>query len=152
MRLLIDTNVILDYLLSRGGFREQAKELFDLVKYGEHFEVLSSSAVTDIFYHLNKELRNSFQAQDQIRELMKIVSVLTVSEQDIRAALDMRWKDFEDAVQYAVALSNRVDAVISRNVKDFEGKEIAVMTPGEFLGMIHRGQALRDKPNNAGTV
>ena len=49
MRLLIDTNVILDYLLSRGGFREQAKELFDLVKYGEHFEVLSSSAVTDIF-------------------------------------------------------------------------------------------------------
>ena len=152
MRLLIDTNVILDYLLSRGGFSKQAKEIFDLVKYGEHFEVLSSSAVTDIFYHLNKELRDSFQAQDQIRELIEIVAVLTVSERDIRTALDMRWKDFEDAVQYAVALSNRVDAVISRNVKDFEGQEIAVMTPGEFLDMIHRGQALRDKPNNAGTV
>lgn len=49
MRLLIDTNVILDYLLSRQGFSEQAKAIFDLVKYGEHFEVLSSSAVTDIF-------------------------------------------------------------------------------------------------------
>jgi len=144
MRLLIDTNVILDYLLSRGGFSEQAKAIFDLVKYGEHFEVLSSSAVTDIFYHLNKELRDSFQAQDQIRELMEIVAVLTVSERDIRTALDMRWKDFEDAVQYAVALSNHVDAIISRNVKDFEGDEITVMTPGEFLSVIQRGKALRD--------
>ena len=149
MRLLIDTNVILDYLLSREGFREQAKEIFDLVKYGEHFEVLSSSAVTDIFYHLNREFRNSFKAQEQIRELMKIVSILTVSEQDIRTALDMRWKDFEDAVQYAVALSNRVDAVISRNVRDFEGHEIPVMTPDEFLTMIHRGKVLRDNANHA---
>ena len=122
MRLLIDTNVILDYLLSRGGFSKQAKEIFDLVKYGEHFEVLSSSAVTDIFYHLNKELRDSFQAQDQIRELIEIVAVLTVSERDIRTALDMRWKDFE-------------------------GDEITVMTPGEFLDMIERGKALRDTSN-----
>ena len=133
MRLLIDTNVILDYLLSREAFQEQAKALFDLVEYERDFEFVSSSAVTDIFYHLNRALRNSFEAQDQIRKLMSVLSVLNVTEQDIRTALDMRWKDFEDAVQYAVALANHVDAIITRNVKDFERTDIPVLTPGEFL-------------------
>lgn len=133
MRLLIDTNVILDYLLSREGFDEQAKKLFDLVKFKRDFEFVSSSAVTDIFYHLNRALHNSFEAQDQIRELIRAVSVLNVTEQDIRAALRFRWKDFEDAVQYAVALANHVDAIITRNVKDFERTDIPVLTPGEFL-------------------
>ena len=133
MRLLIDTNVILDYLLSREGFHEQAKELFDLVKFKKDFEFVSSSAVTDIFYHLNRALRDSFEAQDQIRELIQVLSALNVTEQDIRTALDMRWKDFEDAVQYAVALANHVDAIITRNVKDFERTDIPVLTPGEFL-------------------
>ena len=133
MRLLIDTNVILDYLLSREGFREQAKEVFDLVKYKKDFEFVSSSAVTDIFYHLNKALHNSFEAQDQISDLIGVLSVLNVTQQDIRAALKLRWKDFEDAIQYAVALSNGVDAIITRNTKDFERTDIPVLTPGEFL-------------------
>ena len=134
MRLLIDTNVILDYLLIREGFHEQAKKLFDLVKFKGDFEFVSSPAVTDIFYHLNRAVRNSFEAQDQIRELIQVLSVLNVTEQDIRAALDLRWKDFADAVQYAVALANHVDAIITRNVKDFERTDIPVLTPGEFLG------------------
>ena len=133
MRLLIDTNVILDYLLTREGFHEQARALFHLVEYKRDFEFVSSSAVTDIFYHLNKALRDSFEAQDQITKLLRAVSVLNVTEQDIRVALKLRWKDFEDAVQYAVALANHVDAVITRNVKDFERTDIPVMTPGEFL-------------------
>ena len=133
MRLLIDTNVILDYLLSRENFREQARKVFDLVKYKKDFEFVSSSAVTDIFYHLNKALRNSFEAQDQILEFIDVLSVLNVTEQDIRAALKLRWKDFEDAVQYAVAQSNGVDAIITRNAKDFERQDIPVMTPTEFL-------------------
>ncbi|MBR4545638.1 MAG: hypothetical protein IKO14_06655 [Oscillibacter sp.] len=72
MRLLIDTNVILDYLLSREGFHEQAKELFELVKFKRDFEFVSSSAVTDIFYHLNKASHDSYAAQDQIRELIPL--------------------------------------------------------------------------------
>ena len=88
MRLLIDTNVILDYLLSRDPFSEQAKEVLNFAQYGEHFELVSSSAVTDIFYHVNRELRNSFAAQDKIRDLMTFISILNVTEQDIQAALE----------------------------------------------------------------
>ena len=134
MRLLIDTNVILDYLLSRQGFSEQAKQVLELARYSNDFEFVSSSAVTDIFYHANRELKNSFEAQDRISDLIRFISVLNVTEQDIRAALKLRWKDFEDAVQYAVALANHVDAIITRNVRDFERTDIPVLTPGEFLG------------------
>ena len=133
MRLLIDTNVILDYLLSREKFREQAKQVLDLAQYSGDFEFVSSSAVTDIFYLVKKELKSSFEAQEEIRGLLTFVSILTVTEQDIRAALDLRWRDFEDAVQYAAAMSNGVDAIITRNVKDFERQDVPVMTPGEFL-------------------
>jgi len=133
MRLLIDTNVILDYLLSRQGFSEQAKQVLELARYSSDFEFLSSSAVTDIFYHARKELKDSFEAQDRISDLIRFISVLNVTEQDIRAALKLRWKDFEDAVQYAVALANHVDAIITRNVRDFERTDIPVLTPGEFL-------------------
>lgn len=78
-------------------------------------------------------MKNSFEAQDRILGLMEFLSVLNVTEQDIRAALKLRWKDFEDAVQYAVAMFNGVDAIITRNAKDFERQDIPVMTPGEFL-------------------
>ena len=133
MRLLIDTNVILDYLLSRQDFSEQAKQVLELARYSTDFEFLSSSAVTDIFYHARKELKDSFEAQDRISDLIRFISVLNVTEQDIRTALKLRWKDFEDAVQYAVALANHVDAIITRNVRDFERTDIPVLTPGEFL-------------------
>ena len=136
MKLLIDTNVILDYLLARTGFHNDAKRVFALAAYDETYEFVSSSAVTDVFYHVNKELRNSYEAQNKLRELLYIITVLDVTQEDIFRALDMRWKDFEDALQYAVALSNRVDIVITRNKKDYEGGPIPVMTPSEFLAFI----------------
>ena len=136
MKLLIDTNVILDYLLARTGFQNDANRVFALAAYDETYEYVSSSAITDVFYHVNKELRNSYEAQNKLRELLHIITVLDVTREDIFKALDMRWKDFEDAVQYAVALSNHVDIIITRNKKDYEGDSIPVMTPSEFLESI----------------
>ena len=133
MRLLIDTNVILDYLLARQGFQEDAIRIFSLAAYDDTYEFVSSSAVTDIFYHVNKELHDSYAAQSKLRELFKILTVLDVTQLDVMKALELHWKDFEDAVQYAVALSNQVDVIITRNRKDFEGGLIPVLTPQEFL-------------------
>lgn len=137
MRLLIDTNVILDYLLARAGYEQDAKRVFSLAAYDESYEFVSSSAVTDIYYHVNKELHNTFEAQNRLRELLQILTVLDVTQENILQALDMRWKDFEDAVQYAVALANHIDIVITRNKKDYESNAIPVMTPGEFLFLLN---------------
>ena len=90
MKLLIDTNVILDYLLARTGFQNDANRVFALAAYDETYEYVSSSAITDVFYHVNKELRNSYEAQNKLRELLHIITVLDVTREDIFKALDMR--------------------------------------------------------------
>ncbi|MCR4935218.1 MAG: PIN domain-containing protein [Oscillospiraceae bacterium] len=136
MRLLIDTNVILDYLLARTGFEEDAGRVFSLAAYDETYEFVSSSAITDIFYHVNKELHDSFAAQRKLQDLLQIMTVLDVTQADILKALALHWRDFEDAVQYAVALANRVDIIITRNKKDFESGSIPVMTPKDFLSWL----------------
>ena len=136
MRLLIDTNVILDYLLNNPGFGDDANEIFALSTEVETYEFVSSSAITDIFYVARKAWHNSFAAQQVISDLMDFLTILEVGKEDIEMALSLHWKDFEDAVQYAVALSNNVDFIISRNSKDFESQVIPVLTPKEFLNSI----------------
>ena len=133
MKILLDTNVILDYMLGRNPFFDNALKILDLASYENQLTVVSSSAITDIFYHVNRAFRDSFITQDKIEELMQIISVLDVTEDDIRRALSLRWKDFEDAVQYSVAVSNHVDFIITRNASDFESRDIPVMNPEEFL-------------------
>ena len=56
-----------------------------------------------------------------------VVAVAAVSEQEIRNALETRWKDFEDAVQYSVALLNEMEGLITRNPKDYEQADINIL-------------------------
>ena len=100
------------------------------------YEFVSSSAITDIFYVVRKALHNSYAAQRIIYDLFSFITILNVGKEDIEMALSLNWKDFEDAVQYSVALSNNVDYIISRNSKDFESQMIPVLSPKEFLNLI----------------
>ncbi|MBQ9413212.1 MAG: PIN domain-containing protein [Oscillospiraceae bacterium] len=136
MKLLIDTNVILDYLLARPGFYDDAFRVFSLAAFDETYEFVSSSAVTDIFYHVKKELHDSYAAQNKVRELLRIITVLDVTQTDILKALELHWKDFEDAVQFAVALANHVDVIITRNQNGFENTMIPALSPSDFLASL----------------
>ena len=138
MKLLLDTNVILDFLLNREPFGADAKAILDMAASYDNIEYVSSSAITDIFYMLRKDLKDSFITQDKIADLLTVIHVLKVTDDEIATALALRWKDFEDAVQYSVALTNNVDYIISRNAKDFELRDIPVYTPGEFLSYIRK--------------
>lgn len=140
-RLLIDTNVLLDFLLGRNPFGQPAKEILLLAEEDKTLEFTSASAVTDIYYLLEKAIRQSVEekseasylmAQSKIKDLISLVSILPVTSMDILHAIDLGWKDFEDAVLYSVALANDIDFIISRD-KGFTGSDIPVMSPEEFL-------------------
>jgi len=133
MKILLDTNIILDYALQREGFWEAAEKIFMLTESEENIEFVSSSAVTDIFYMLRRYYKDSFKAQEKLKDIRRLVRILEVSDANIDHALSLKWKDFEDAVQYAVAVDNKLDVIVTRNVKDFELKEIPVLTPAELL-------------------
>ncbi len=133
MKLLLDTNVILDYLGVNDGFQEDAESLIEYAITGDLIELVSASAITDIYYVARKHFKDGKKAVELIRDLRVYIKTLPVTDDDIGKAIDRGWKDFEDAVQYSVAESNDVDFIITRNVADFEETAIPVVSPKEFL-------------------
>ena len=133
---MLDTNVILDFALRREPFFEDAEQVLLLTEQRENIEFVSSSAVTDIFYMLRRYYGDSFKAQEVLSSLRKIVTILEVSDRNIKHALDLHWHDFEDAVQYATAERIQADFIITRNVRDFRQSKVVAFTPSEFLARI----------------
>jgi len=133
MKILVDTNVILDVLLKQEPFYQDSFEIFQLADEERISGCLSSASITDIFYLLRKKLHNAAGIYPIIEELVALFSVATVSDLTISSALSLRWKDFEDAVQYTVAKDNNVEYIITRNKADFESSDIPCMSPAEFI-------------------
>lgn len=133
MRILIDTNVILDVLLKRSPFYETAIEVLKLSARDDIQEFVSASAITDIYYIAYKNLRDKAAVRELLKKLLLIVSVAGVSEEEIQKSLELEWNDFEDSVQYSVAALNEMDGIITRNVKDYSSAEMQVWEPAQFL-------------------
>ena len=133
MRLLLDTNVVLDYLGVNEGFKDDAETIIEYAIVGDLIELVSASAITDIYYMARRKFKDSQMAVNLIKDLRAYIKTLPVTDDDIGRAIDRGWKDFEDSVQYTVAETNGVDYIITRNVSDFEENAIPVLTPREFL-------------------
>ena len=133
MNVLIDTNVILDSIERREPFAFNAHSILSLANSGEITGFVSASAITDIHYLLKRELKTEAVVQSHIKQLSEVLTIAAVSQKEITDALSLHWNDFEDAVQYAVALNVNIDCIITRNTKDYLGSNIQVKTPFEFL-------------------
>ena len=81
-------------------------------------------------------MKNRDLVYSLIKKVLKMVKIAPVTEKEITNALNLNWKDFEDAVQYSVALSNGIDAIITRNMKGFSQAEVKICTPEEIINFI----------------
>ena len=133
MKLLIDTNVVLDVLLRREPFFRTAAEVLSLTQRDEVREYVSASAITDIYYIANKQMKDRDAVRDLLKRLLMIVSVAAVSEWEIQKALNLAWGDFEDSVQYSVALLNEMDGIVTRNPSDYQDANIRIWLPEQAL-------------------
>ena len=133
MRVLLDTNVVLDYLGANQGFTDDAEKVFALAEKRKDIKLVSSSAITDIIYVLRRAVKDMEIVKRKYQSFRTRISILSVTEQDIDKAFLRNWKDFEDAVQYTVAESNGVDCIITRNKGDFEEDQIPCYSPAEFV-------------------
>ena len=139
MKVLLDTNIVLDYLGANQGFTEDAEKVFELASERKDIKLVSSSAITDILYVLRRAVKDRALVKSKYNSLREKISILSVTEKDIDTAFARDWKDFEDAVQYTVAESNGVDCIITRNKGDFEEDEIPCYIPQEFLEKYTKG-------------
>lgn len=133
MKLLIDTNVVLDVLLRREPFFGKAAEVLNLTQREDVREYVSASAITDIYYIANKQMKDRAAVRDLLNRLLMLVSVAAVSEQEIRNALHLEWADFEDSVQYSVALLNEMDGIVTRNPGDYQEADVQIWLPEQIL-------------------
>jgi predicted nucleic acid-binding protein len=133
MKVLFDTNIILDVLLKRPGLYAESFAAFQLVEQRKITGYVSSSAMTDIFYLVHKVQKDIDIVYQAVGKLCGVFTIAPVSETTITAALALRWKDFEDAVQYMAAKENGAEYIITRNKDDYESSDIPCVSPADFM-------------------
>ncbi len=119
-KLLLDTNIILDFLLQREQQREQTRLLMLAGRVGEFSLWIASSQVTDLVYILTDGGKPNLvpEVLEKLRALRTFVNVCTVTDSDVDKMLATRWQDPEDALLVELALKMKADAIITRD-KDF---------------------------------
>ena len=131
--VLIDTNVVLDYAEEREGFFDVAKNVFEIIEQEKMLGCVSASAVTDIFYFLQRRYKEPGVAMSLLKKLLRNLEVLTVNRQTIEDAIESGMPDFEDAVQAAAAQDFGIDVVVTRDKAGFGDSGLQVYSPEEFL-------------------
>ena len=132
MRLMIDTNIILDVLLAREPYFEYSRKVLDLCETGEICGFVSASTVTDIFYLVRKALGSTDEAYTALGHILNIVKVLTVTNDDVNQAFLQRARDFEDCLLATCAKSNQCNGIVTRNRNDFLSFGIPLYSPDQI--------------------
>jgi len=132
MQVLVDTNVILDAILPRGEFSRLAQLLVRKHEKKLFQGFVSASAITDIYFIVEKERKRDFALQ-AIKKVVRMLTVIPVNVEIIEAAFASSVKDFEDAVQAAAAQDFGIDVVVTRDKAGFGNSGLKVYLPEEFL-------------------
>lgn len=131
MRILIDTNVVLDFLQEREPFVEDATKLFEKIDAGEIEGFIAATTITNIYYIVRKSA-GVIVAQDAIAQVLTDLYICAVDREILEQAIALNFKDFEDAVQCACGIAHGVDAIITRDVSGFVSAGIPVIAPGDL--------------------
>ena len=131
MKVVFDTNVILDVLLERPPFAEPAANLLARAERGEIQGFLCATTVTTIFYLSRKALGRE-SARRQIGDLLSILDVAPVNRAVLERAAQSEIDDFEDAVIVESARQVQAQVILTRNERDFAKSTIAVHSPSSL--------------------
>jgi len=135
MKVLFDTNIILDVLLDREPFSEDAALLMSKVERSEITGFLGATTITTIHYLASKVLGSEL-ALKHIHSILGLFEIAPINRIVLENALEARFTDFEDAVLYEAACHIGAEYIITRNISDFKKSKLPVFTPGEFMNML----------------
>lgn len=135
MKVLVDTNVVLDLLLDRAPWSSPATQLFSRAETGRLEACLGATTVTTIHYLAAKRV-GAGRAAIAVRRLLSLCSVAPVDRAVLEAALSVSFEDFEDAVLHEAARRSGTDAIVTRNLRDFRRALLPVLSPEECLRIL----------------
>jgi predicted nucleic acid-binding protein len=134
-KVMIDLNVILDVLQKRDPFYETSAALLAAAETGDIQGYISAHGVTTLFYLIQKG-KSSSEARATITNLLQFLKIGPVDQTTIEQALNLDYRDFEDAVQMMSAVQCKADYLITRNIKDYQPTLLPVVQPVDFLATL----------------
>ena len=138
-KVLIDTDVILDFFFDREPFSENATRIFSLCESGKIKGFITPVICSNAYYLLRQTAKHE-KVIEKLGQLMNLMGVLTMDKDVVIQSLGSGFKDFEDALQnFSAVKSGFIDVILTRNVKDFVKSEIGVLTPEIYLKTISAG-------------
>lgn len=135
MRLLIDTNVLIDGYLNRQPFNEEWKEIRLLQVIGDIELWASAKSFTDVHYLCRRHI-DTYVIQKAILESLDYLRICSIDGYDIKRAAQAEWRDFEDCIIYQAAQKTKADYIVTYNTQDFEETGIPAVSPHELLEKI----------------
>ncbi|MBD1834144.1 PIN domain-containing protein [Cyanobacteria bacterium FACHB-472] len=133
MRVLVDTNILLDGFLEREPFADDARTLFEITRSRRIAGYVTATTITDIFYIVRRQARSMERARQAVIDTLALMEVCSVDGDILESAIASPLTDFEDAVQLACAIANNLDAIITRDTEDFAGATLPILSVGELL-------------------
>ena len=136
MKILLDTNVIIDALTSREPWNKSAEKIFLMGANHIVDMYITASSATDIYYLLRKFVKDTAGSKQIMSKLYSLIGILDVTAANCVEALASPISDYEDAVVEKVAASKEMDYIVTRNIKDYQEGAVKVILPDEFISML----------------
>lgn len=132
-KVLIDTDVILDFFFDRKPFSDDAAKILTLCELNQIKGYITSVIICNVYYLLQKTASHE-KVVNKLVQLTTLTEILTTDKAVILTALNSGFKDFEDALQnFTAEMSGEIDVILTRNTKDFKNSSLSISTPESYL-------------------
>ncbi len=132
MKILLDTNIVLDFILKIEQFYLNSSEILKLAFNNKIEDCISASTITDIYYILRK-YKSKKVTKELITDILDFIETIDVNKEIISNALKSEIEDFEDAVQENSAIFSDIELIVTRNKNDFKNSILKIYSPEEFI-------------------
>jgi predicted nucleic acid-binding protein len=133
VRVLVDTNIALDFLLQREPFFRDAERLFQTIAAGQVVGYVTATTLTDIFYIARRQTRDTAQARQAVSATLIAMAICPVNRAVLESAFNSGLADFEDAVQIFSAIAQGLEAILTRDAQGFLSSPIPVLSVQQLL-------------------
>lgn len=132
-KILIDTDVILDFFFDRKPFSESAAKVLSLCESKEIVGYITPVIISNVYYLLRQTAKHE-KVIEKLKMLVSITEILVIDRDSVLHALSSNFKDFEDALQnYSAETNKEIELIVTRNLKDFKNSSLAVISPDNFV-------------------
>lgn len=134
-RILVDTNVLLDYLLTREPFYEDAEKIIHACVEGKIKGCIAAHSISNMFFILRKDY-NIKERREVLLNLCSIFDVEGIDKAKLLLGLENEnFSDFEDCLQMECAKAYNADYIVTRNLIDYKASEVKAVLPKDYLGL-----------------